>query len=546
MIKSYIFEILQNVLKKLEIENINIILDYPKNPENGDISTNIAMLLAKPLKKQPKVIAQELIAKLDYSSDFIEKIEIAGNGFINFFLSSKYYHNILNKIISSGVNFGKQEIGLNQKVLVEYVSANPTGLLHLGHGRNAVIGDTLSNLYEWLGYDVTREYYFNNAGNQMRNLAKSIYARYRQLLDDKNYPFPEDGYFGEYIIEIAKAFIQQNGTEILEPTEENLLKFQRFGEEWNFANIKRTLQKLNTVQNSYYNENSLYETGKINKLIEDLTSLNLIYKKDDALWLKLTALGMEDDRVAVKSTGEPTYRLPDIAYHREKFLRGFDEIVDIFGSDHIATVPDVIATIKALGFDTNKIKVVIHQFVTLTENGQQVKMSKRSGKSYTLDELIDEVGADVVRFFLLMRGVNTHLEFDLNLAKEQSDKNPVYYLQYAHARICSILEKIKEQNIVVNDAPNLQTLQEKIELDLIKKLADFPVAIFDACKKSEPHILSDYLRDVASIFHNFYHQCRIIGETQDLLSARLILANSTKIVLKNGLKILGVSAPERM
>lgn len=546
MIKSYIFEILNNALRKLEVENPNIILDYPKNPENGDLSTNIAMLLAKPLKKAPKIIAQDIIANLEYSNELIEKIEIAGNGFINFFLSPSYYHNILKNIISYDENFGKQEIGQNKKVLVEYVSANPTGLLHLGHGRNAVIGDTLSNLYEWLGYEVTREYYFNNAGNQMRNLAKSIYARYRQLLDNKDYPFPEDGYFGDYIFEIAKEFIKLNGTEILEPTDENIAKFQKFGEEWNFININKTLKKLNVIQNSYYNENSLYESGKIDKLIADLKSLDLIYEKDGALWLKLTALGLEDDRVAVKSTGEPTYRLPDIAYHREKFLRGYDEIVDIFGADHIATVPDVIATVKALGFDTNNIKVVIHQFVTLTENGQQVKMSKRSGKSYTLDELIDEVGADVVRFFLLMRGVNTHLEFDLSLAKEQSDKNPVYYLQYAHARICSILEKIKEQNITIKTEPDLNSLQEKIELDLIKKLADFPTAIFDASKKSEPHILSDYLRDLASIFHNFYHQCRIIGEQEEILSARLFLANSTKIVLKNGLTILGISAPERM
>jgi arginyl-tRNA synthetase len=332
----------------------------------------------------------------------------------------------------------------------------------------------------------------------------------------------------------------------LEQNEENLLIFQKFGEEINFENIKKTLIRLNIHQDSYFNENYLYESGKIQELLEILKQKDLVYESENAFWLRLTSLGLGSDRVAVKATGEPTYRLPDIAYHKEKFERGYDVLVDVFGSDHIATIPDVMAVVKALGYDTDKIKVIIHQFITLTENGQQVKMSKRSGKSYTLDELIDEVGADVVRYFLLMRGVNTHLEFDLGLAKEQSDKNPVFYLQYAHARICSILDKIKNEQISHKDNPDFACLNHSAEIELIKKLSDFPNSIFDGCKNSEPHIMSDYLRELASAFHNFYHQCRIIGESTELLSARLSLANMCRIALRNGLSILGVSAPEKM
>jgi arginyl-tRNA synthetase len=546
MIKTYISALIKAALEKMNVDSPLIILEFPKNSDFGDISTNVAMQLARSLKNSPRNIAQEIINNLEIDNELIDKVDIAGAGFINFWLKPKIFQNALLEIYEGSKSFGQQSIGQDKKVLVEYVSANPTGLLHLGHGRNGVIGDTLANLYDWLGYDVTREYYFNNAGNQMRNLAKSIYVRYRQLTDSPDFPMPEDGYFGDFIIDIAKDYINNYGSDLIEQTDENLLKFQKFGEEKNFEKIKKTLIKLNIHQDTYYNENTLYESGKIKALLEDLRKLDLIYDKEDAVWLRLTSLGLDSDRVAVKATGEPTYRLPDIAYHKEKFIRGFDEIVDIFGSDHIATIPDVIATVKALGYDSERIKVVIHQFITLTENGQQVKMSKRSGKSYTLDELIDEVGSDVVRFFLLMRGVNTHLDFDLNLAKEQSEKNPVFYLQYAHARICSIFEKISKNNIEIGNFSDYSFLTEKVEFDLIKKILDFPEVISDSCRNSEPHILSDYLRELASVFHNFYHQCRIIGEKQEILSARLALANVTRDLLRNGLAILGISAPEKM
>ncbi|MBP7214011.1 MAG: arginine--tRNA ligase [Candidatus Kapabacteria bacterium] len=546
MFKDYIREIIQNSLSKIGIERKEIIIEYPKNSQYGDISTNIAMQLAGEQKKSPRQIAQQIIENLDYNSDYIEQINIAGAGFINFKLNKKYYHYIFQKISEQGKNYGFTNLGNGQKAQVEYVSANPTGLLHLGHGRNAVIGDTIANIYKWLGFNVDREYYFNNAGNQMRNLARSIYARYRQLLGEADYPFPDDGYFGEYIIEIAYEIINKYNDAYIDDNPENLSFFQKYGEEWNFKKIRATLERLNVFLDFYYNENTLYETGKIEQLLKELKDKNLIYEKDNAIWLKLSEMGMEEDRVAVKSTGEPTYRLPDIAYHIEKFRRGYAEMVDVFGSDHIATYPDVLAVLKALGYDTNKVRVVIYQFITLVENGEQVKMSKRSGKSYTLDELIDEVGSDVVRYFFLMRGTNTHLEFDLALAKEQSEKNPVYYLQYAFARICSILQKAREENIELLPDFSSNALSEQIELDLIKKLADFPEIIYETYKTLEPHLLSDYLYDLAGIFHQFYHDCRILQESDPIRQARLHLANSVRITLKNGLDILGISAPEKM
>jgi len=546
MFKNYIREIIKDSLSKIGIEQKEIIIEYPKNSQFGDISTNIAMQLAGELKRSPRQIAQQIIENFDYNPDYIEQINIAGAGFINFKLNKNYYHFIFQKISEQGENYGFTNLGNSRKAQIEYVSANPTGLLHLGHGRNAVIGDTIANIYEWLGFKVDREYYFNNAGNQMRNLARSIYARYRQLLGEVDYPFPEDGYFGEYIIEIAQEIINKYSDTYIDDTPENLSFFQKYGEEWNFKKIRATLERLNVFLDYYFNENTLYETGKIAQLLKELKDKNLIYEKDNAIWLKLSEMGMEEDRVAVKSTGEPTYRLPDIAYHIEKFRHGYSEMVDVFGSDHIATYPDVIAVLKALGYDINKIRVVIYQFITIVENGEQVKMSKRSGKSYTLDELIDEVGSDVVRYFFLMRGVNTHLEFDLDLAKEQSEKNPVYYLQYAYARICSIFQKAKEENIELLPDFKSEALSEQIELDLIKKLADFPEIIYEAYKTLEPHLISDYLYDLAGIFHQFYHDCRILQENDPLRQARLHLAHSVRTVLKNGLQILGISAPERM
>lgn len=543
MVKDFISPAFESALTKLGVDNYNLFFEVPKNPDHGDLSSNIAMALAKQLKKAPRKIAEDIINNLEYNPSDISKIEIAGAGFINIKFCDSVYIKFLQEIINKGNDYGKSSIGSSKRVNVEYVSANPTGLLHLGHGRNAAIGDTIANLYEWMGYEVSREYYFNNSGNQMNNLAKSIKARYFELLNDDSFPFPEDGYHGEYVKTIAEQILKEKADSIKEA---ELSVFRKYGEVWCFERIKQTLKRMHIEQDIFYNESSLYEEGKIDEVVNELKAKGLAYEKDNALWLKLSEMGLEDDRVIIKSTGEATYRLPDIAYHIEKFRRKFDVIVDVFGADHIATIPDVMAAVKALGYDSDKIKVLIHQFVTLTENGEQVKMSKRSGKSYTLDDLIEEVGADVVRFFLINRGITTHLEFDMGLAREQSDKNPVFYLQYAHARISSLIDRAKDEQIEVQENTDLSVLKLKPEIDLIKELTKFEEKVIYSGTNHEPQVLAEYLRLVAAAFHAFYHECRIIGEPMEIAEARIKLAKTTRIVLRNGLSILGISSPIRM
>jgi arginyl-tRNA synthetase len=547
MIDRYIKTVFEAVIKDIpEAGDVNLSFELPRQKEHGDLSTNIAMLLAKNLKKNPREIAEELISKLNYDNELINSVKIAGPGFINIKFTDKFFQKALAELETKGENLGKSDEGNGLKVNVEYVSCNPTGLLHLGHGRNAALGDTIANFFEWLGYDVTREYYFNNAGNQMNVLADSIYARYMQIISDPDYPFPENGYHGNYVRDIAQELIEKDNNKYSNGEEADKTAIRKFGEEWCFKEIKKTLQRMKIDQDVYFNESDLYDSGKVDKVISDFKDKGLAYEKDGALWLAYKKLGLDDDRVIVKSTGEPTYRLPDIAYHRDKFERGFDVIVDVFGSDHIATVPDVIAGIKALGYDTNKIRVIIYQFVTLTENGEQVKMSKRTGRSYTLDDLLDEVGPDVARFFFIMRNSGTHLEFDLGLAKEQNEKNPVFYLQYAHARICSIFEKAKERNIKISENVDYSLLNNHNEIDLIKVLMRFDDVVRSSAIKCESQILCEYLHDIAGAFHTFYHECRILGEEENLMQARFKLADVTRRALKNGLCILGISIPEKM
>lgn len=547
MQKEYVKNIFDKALRDIGISHdFDISFDIPKNLEHGDLSTNIAMQLTKELKKAPRNIAEEIINQIDISDKMISKIDIAGPGFINIKFSDEFYSHALEKLYAEGEKLGYSKIGNGKTVNVEYVSVNPTGLLHIGHGRNAVIGDTIASLYEACGYEVTREYYFNNAGNQMNNLAKSIFARYKQKFDDKNFPFPEDGYHGEYLKEIAESLYDQYKNRLMKGSFQDMTDIRKFGESWCFERIKATLTRLSINQDIYYNEDSLYKEGKIKYLIDYFKKKGLAYEKDGALWLKLSEMGLKDDRVIVKSSGEPTYRLPDIAYHNEKYKRGYDIIIDILGSDHIATIPDVLAAIKSLGHDVSKVRVIIHQFVTLSDQGEQIKMSKRTGKSYTLDMLLDEVGEDVVRFFLLMRSSTTHLDFDLGLAREQSDKNPVFYLQYAHARICSIFEQAGERGIEIAEKANTSLLIHASEIQLIKALIKFEELIQTACNRNEPHLVTDYLRDLASAFHNFYHHCRILGEEDELMQARFILAETTKRAMRNGLNILNISTPTKM
>ncbi len=516
----------------------------PQNKDHGDLATNIALQLAKPMKKSPRAVAEDIISRIGNKISWIEHFEIAGPGFINIRFSQSRYADTVRTILQEGDGYGRSKKHQGKTVNVEWVSANPTGNLHAGHGRQVCLGLAITNMLEATGYTVVREYYFNNAGNQMRNLAISTRVRYLQELGEEIL-LPEDGYHGIEIIEIAKEIFKQHGSSYKDA---ELIQFQKFAEQENFNRIKITLTRLGINHDLFFNEQDLYDTGKIKELIALLKDRGLAYDKDGAVWLKLSEMGMEQDRVIVKSSGEPTYRLPDIAYHCDKLSRGYDHIVDIFGADHIATVPDVLAAVKALGFAEDKVKVIIHQMVSFVAGEEVIKFSKRSGGNYILDELIDDVGTDATKFFFNMRAVGSHLEFDVALAKEQSDKNPVYYVQYAHARIASILRFALDQAIDLSNLVNtdLSVLTHAEERELIKILGQFPNLISRSTDAYAPHHICEYLRQVAAQFHKFYHDCRMVGQPEPLQSARLALARSTKHVLAAGCSLLGVSTPESM
>ncbi len=561
--KPYLKEKLTRVLEEMEgvPEALEVEVTEPARPEHGDLATNVALQLARPLKKAPRAIAEEIVARLNLLLEpgVLASIEIAGPGFINFRFAPAFLQQQVAKILMAGDAYGKTRDNEGKRAIVEYVSANPTGPLTVGHGRNAVLGDTMANLLAWTGFEVTREYYYNDAGRQMRILAESVRARYVELLSDEvpkktikvgeeavEVPvwFPEDGYLGEYIYDIARKLIEEHG-DALKDVEE-LTPFKEAAEREIFADIERTLQRLGIRMDFYFNEHTLYENGKVWEVLDQLREKGYIYDRDGAVWFRTTEFGKEKDTVLVKSTGEPTYRLPDIAYHITKFERGFDNIVDVFGADHIDTYPDVLNALRVLGYDVSKVEVIIYQFVTLVRGGQPVKMSTRKATYVTLDQLMDEVGEDVTRFFFLMRSPNTHLEFDLDQAREASEKNPVFYLQYAHARICSILRKAEEVGFVFEEEADYRLLEHPAEIALIKELLNFPSAIRSAMEGKEPHRLINYLNEVARAFTKFYDACRIIGEDPALATARMHLARATQIVLRNGLTILGISAPERM
>jgi len=546
MIESYLAPLFEKALSESGIIGMNgrIFFERPKNAEHGDYASTIAMVLAKQEKKNPRAIAEKIIEKLP-SSEFVESVEIAGAGFINIRCTALLFQTALTDVVSKGETYGRLEKGKNKKANVEYVSANPTGPLHPGHGRNIALGDTIATLLDWYGYEVVREYYFNNAGNQMTMLGKSIHARYCQLFNP-DYTFPENGYNGLYIGDLASELKVRHLDNLLEENENSIAICKQIGEDWAFSAIKNTLKTMNVHHDVFFNEDTLYSSGAIEKVIAELKKRDFAYDSDGAVWFRSTMFGADKDRVIVKSSGEPTYRLPDIAYHINKLERGFDIVVDIFGADHIATVPDVISGVKALGFDSEKIKAIIYQMVVFVRDGQLFKPSKRKGDAYTLDDLIEDTSADIVRYFFLMRSTNTQLEFDLSLAAEQSDKNPLFYIQYAHARICSLFDKVTQEGITLQTVHDVSVLVEPAEKELIKTLMRFPTTIEKAAESYEPQILCDYLRDVANDFHSFYHHCRIVGSEETLMQSRLVLALTTKQVLKNGFSILGVSAPVRM
>jgi arginyl-tRNA synthetase len=543
-VKAYLRSRLAGALTAIGAPPDTVIgFEHPRSAEHGDLTSTVAMNLAKLLKKNPRQIAQDIVARLDPDPALIRKVDIAGAGFINFTFTGRVFWDGLQELLKNAAAFGRSAAGASKKTQVEFVSANPTGPLTVGHGRGAVFGDTLATLLEWTGHDVTREYYYNDAGRQMRILGDSVRLRYLELLGDP-VEFPADYYQGEYIRDIARHLVDEHGDALRGESAEG--KFKERAELEIFADIKNTLRSLGIVFASFYNEHWLYRDGKIEEVIGEFRKRELVYEQEGALWLKTAALGGDKDKVIVKSTGEPTYRLPDIAYHIEKFRRGFELVVDVFGSDHIATYPDVLAGVKALGYDSDKVKVLIHQFVTIVQNGEAVKMSTRKANFVTLDELIAEAGADVVRYFFLMRGITSHLNFDLGLAKQQTEENPVYYLQYAHARISGILRYGVEHGQAPSAGASFDLLAAREELDLIKLLLQFPEIVESCALTFEPHRLAEYLHDVAGSFHRFYSVHRVVTEDAALTVARLTLCDGTRVVLRNGLQILGISAPDRM
>ena len=539
MIIDQIRGMLKEALDTLGYSSTKLNISPSSNKEFGDFSSNIALSISKELSQNPLETAQKLKESMGDSSLEIDEITVSKPGFINFKISNKYYYDMLNQILENS-DFGKSGHGKGKTANVEFVSANPTGPLTVGHGRNAVLGDAVSNILEWNGFSVTREYYFNDAGRQMRVLSESVEARYFETLN-KPSEFPEDGYQGSYINDIAKEMISEFG--------ENLSSgdalFKQVPEKIIFQQIKNTLKNLGISFDQFSNEKTFYDNGDINRLLDELESNDLIYKKDGATWFKSSALGKEQDRVFIKGSGEPTYRVPDTAYHRNKIERKFDLIIDVFGADHMDTYPDVLIALQALGYKTDHIKVLLYQFVTLLRGGEKIKMSTRKANFITLDELIDEVGVDVVRYFFIMRGVNTHLNFDLDLAADQSEKNPVYYLQYAHARISNIIQRSGKANIEPLSY-NSELLIHGQEIALLKKLEQFPGVVRASLSSLEPQTIANYLQDTAGNFHKYYAECRIIGNDENLTKARIALALATKKVLANGLGILGISAPEKM
>ncbi|WP_022846660.1 MULTISPECIES: arginine--tRNA ligase [unclassified Desulfurobacterium] len=513
----------------------------PKKKEYGDVATNAAFLLAKTLKKPPIKIAEELAEILSNEKEF-SKVEVAGNGFINFFLSPDFYAELLKKVVET--DFFISNIGKGERVLIEYVSANPTGPLHVGHGRGAVVGDVLSRVMKLAGYSVEREFYINDAGRQIKLLGISIYYRIQELAGRK-LVLPEDAYRGEYIIDIAKELILQY-PEIVDMEEEKAIELAaEFGKKVLLEEIRKTLGRLKVEFDHWFSEKSLYTGGKVEEVLELLKEKGLIYEKDGALWLRTSQFGDDKDRVVKRSTGEYTYFASDIAYHYDKILRGYDRGIDIWGADHHGYIPRVKAAIEALGKPSDWLEVVLVQLVKLFKHGEEVKMSKRAGNFVTLDWLIDEVGVDAVRFFFLTKRHDTPLDFDIDLALSEKSENPVYYVQYAHARISSILDKAKEKGIEPS-VEHLELLGEE-EFDLILKCYGLKSTLEAVARKREPHLLPYYLIDLASAFHRYYNKNRVVdADNPELSSARLYLVNGVRKTIRSGLNILNVNAPGRM
>lgn len=544
--ETLIEEIKASIIKSELVETVpEIKIETPKDPANGDYSSNIAMVLTKLARKNPREIANQIVENLDTNKANVKKVDIAGPGFINFYLDQQYLTEIIKTALTKGETFGQTEERKNESIIVEYVSANPTGDLHIGHARNAAVGDTLSNVLSAAGYDVTREYYINDAGKQIENLAHSIEARYNQALG-LDAELPEDGYYGKDIIAIGKDLAEKH-PEIKDQAEEERIKtFRKLGLDYEMKKLKQDLTDFNIHFDNWFSETSLYETNKILAVLDKMTELGYTYEQDGATWLKTTEFGDDKDRVLIKQDGTYTYFLPDIAYHYDKVERGFDKLINLFGADHHGYINRLKASLETFGVDSKRLEIQIMQMVRLLQDGVEVKMSKRTGNAITLRDIMDEVGIDAARYFLTMRSPDTHFDFDMELAKKESQDNPVYYAQYAHARISSIIRQAEEKGITIDQNVDLSLITHEKAFDLLKKIAEFEPTIVSAAESRSPHRITNYIQDLAAQFHKFYNAEKVLTDDAEKTKAHLALIEAARITLRNALALVGVSAPESM
>lgn len=553
--KEIIKKILEEAFAQCRVQGLllsqqlpDFAVEVPRNKGHGDLATNLAIMLAQQEKKAPRQIAQALISALEDATPLLSKTEIAGPGFINFYFKESFWHEVLRDIEGRGSRYGASDIGQGAKVMVEFVSANPTGPLHIGHGRGAALGDALANILGFVGYDVEREYYINDVGNQMQNLGRSVFLRYRQLLR-QSVEFPDGLYKGDYIIDMAKGVILKHGNKYLGTDEQEANGFfTEFAARRIFNGIQDDLEAFGVHFSTWFSEKSLFDSGDVERSLHDLKVQGLAYEQDGALWFRATQFGDEKDRVMVKDNGSTTYFASDIAYHQNKFKRGFEKVIDIWGADHHGYVPRMRSVLSALGIAPDAFHVILVQMVNLLRDGTPVAMSTRSGEFVTLKEVVDEVGADAARFIFLTRRSDAQLDFDLGVAKKQSDENPVYYAQYAHARICSIISFAAEKGLAVPGYRDIDArfLSAPEEVDLIKKLAQFPWTVAGSAQACEPHRITTYLLELVAQFHSYYNKYRVITDQQDLSRARLLLMDCIRTVLHNGMSLVGVAAPEKM
>ncbi|MGO1057562.1 arginine--tRNA ligase [Planococcus sp. FY231025] len=543
-IKGAISEAVQKA--GLSAEPVDVFLESPKDKANGDYATNIAMQLTRVAKKAPRAIAEAILENIDKEAANIEKIEIAGPGFINITIKKEYLLDVVKTVLEQGTDYGRTNSGGGERVQVEFVSANPTGDLHLGHARGSSVGDSLCNVLDLAGYDVSREYYINDAGNQINNLAWSIEARYFEALGQE-LNMPEDGYRGQDIKDIAEDLVKEHGDKFVSMTkEERFEAFRKHGLKVELAKLQKDLADFRVEFDVWFSETSLYEKGEIDVALNKLRANGHIYEEDGATWFRSTTFGDDKDRVLIKNDGSFTYLLPDIAYHEDKLARGFDKLINIWGADHHGYIPRMKAAIEALGYDRDTLEVSIIQMVQLYKDGEKMKMSKRTGKAVTMRELVELVGLDAVRYFFAMRSGDSHMDFDLDLAVSQSNENPVYYSQYAHARICSILRQGEEMGFTPS-TENLSLLSSEKEVDVMKKLGDFPQVVADAARMRAPHRVTTYIHELAANFHSFYNANKVLdASNEEMTRARLAIITAVKTTLGNALKLVGVAAPEKM